>query len=299
MHALNPRLVMVRMPAFGLDGPWRDHVGFAQTMEQITGLAWLTGHPDDQPRIQRGPCDPLAGMHAAFATLVGARRARRARAAAISLECAMVEGALNAAAEQVDRVHRARVTCMQREGNRAPARRAAGPLRLPRRASSGSRSRSRPTRSGGRCVGALGDPAWARDPRSTRHAGRRAAHDRLDAELARWAAAARASSPPSRGCSRQGVPAAPRGRSAHDAHAPAARRARLLRDARASRRRHAPGVPRCPSATRRVDALAAQLRRRRSASTTARSSAGCSGLADAEIDALEAAGVIGTRPKGL
>ncbi|HET6734729.1 CoA transferase, partial [Mycobacterium sp.] len=27
--ALNPRLVMVRMPAFGLTGPWRDRVGFA------------------------------------------------------------------------------------------------------------------------------------------------------------------------------------------------------------------------------------------------------------------------------
>ena len=58
------------MPAFGLSGPWRDNVGFAQTMEQISGLAWITGHADDQPRIQRGPCDPLAGMHAAFATQV-------------------------------------------------------------------------------------------------------------------------------------------------------------------------------------------------------------------------------------
>ncbi|MET0803116.1 MAG: CoA transferase, partial [Acidimicrobiales bacterium] len=35
LHALNPRLVLCRMPAFGLDGPWRDRVGFAQTMEQV------------------------------------------------------------------------------------------------------------------------------------------------------------------------------------------------------------------------------------------------------------------------
>jgi crotonobetainyl-CoA:carnitine CoA-transferase CaiB-like acyl-CoA transferase len=28
----NRGLVMVRMPAFGLDGPWRDRTGFAQTM---------------------------------------------------------------------------------------------------------------------------------------------------------------------------------------------------------------------------------------------------------------------------
>ncbi|MFN8644352.1 MAG: CoA transferase [Candidatus Binatia bacterium] len=67
IHAANPRAILVRMPAFGLSGPWRDNTGFAQTMEQMTGLAWVTGHRDDQPRIQRGPCDPLAGMHAAFA----------------------------------------------------------------------------------------------------------------------------------------------------------------------------------------------------------------------------------------
>ena len=40
---INPRLVVARMPAFGLDGPWRDRVGFAPTMEQIAGLAWVTG----------------------------------------------------------------------------------------------------------------------------------------------------------------------------------------------------------------------------------------------------------------
>ncbi|MBW2390586.1 MAG: CoA transferase, partial [Deltaproteobacteria bacterium] len=51
VQSLNPNCIMVRMPAFGLDGPWRDNVGFAQTMEQLSGLAWLTGHPDDQPRI--------------------------------------------------------------------------------------------------------------------------------------------------------------------------------------------------------------------------------------------------------
>ena len=45
--------------------------GFAQTMEQVTGLAWITGHRDDQPRIQQGPSDPNAGMHAAFALIVG------------------------------------------------------------------------------------------------------------------------------------------------------------------------------------------------------------------------------------
>src|SRR5207302_5208662 len=34
LKELNPRLVFARMPAFRLDGPWRDNIGFAQTMER-------------------------------------------------------------------------------------------------------------------------------------------------------------------------------------------------------------------------------------------------------------------------
>ncbi len=112
---LNPSCIYARMPAFGLDGPWRDHVGFAQTMEQLAGLAWLTGHQEDQPRIQRGPCDPLAGVHAAFAILAALeRRSDTGRGA--FLECAMIEGALNVAAEQVIEFT-AYGNLMERQGN--------------------------------------------------------------------------------------------------------------------------------------------------------------------------------------
>jgi crotonobetainyl-CoA:carnitine CoA-transferase CaiB-like acyl-CoA transferase len=118
IRAANPRCILVRMPAFGLDGPWRDRTGFAQTMEQMTGMAWLTGHPDDQPRIQRGPCDPLAGMHAAFAFLVALGERERTRRGA-HVECTMVEGALNAAAEQILEWS-AYGRRMERMGNRGP-----------------------------------------------------------------------------------------------------------------------------------------------------------------------------------
>lgn len=118
VHAINPRCIMVRMPAFGLDGPWRDHVGFAQTMEQMSGLAWLTGHADDQPRIQRGPCDPMAGMNAAFATLVALNERRRTNTGCL-IECSMIEGALNAAAEQIVE-YSAYGNVMERMGNRSP-----------------------------------------------------------------------------------------------------------------------------------------------------------------------------------
>jgi crotonobetainyl-CoA:carnitine CoA-transferase CaiB-like acyl-CoA transferase len=185
VHEINPRLVMTRMPAFGLDGPWRDNVGFAQTMEQMTGLAWLTGHVDDQPRIQRGPCDPLAGMHAAFATLV-ALAERDATGTGHHLECTMVEGALNAAAEQVIE-YTAYGQVMQREGNRSPyaARQNLYACRgteqwLALSVASDAQWQS--------LVELLGSPDWATAPDLASHAGRRAAHDRLDEALSAWAA---------------------------------------------------------------------------------------------------------------
>ena len=117
IRELNPACHYVRMPAFGLDGPWREAVGFASTMEQMAGLSWLTGHVDDQPRIQRGPCDPIAGMHAAFALLValfeGAHTGR-----GHFVECAMVEAALAITAEQVAE-YTAFGNLMQRTGNRS------------------------------------------------------------------------------------------------------------------------------------------------------------------------------------
>ena len=113
----NPQLVMVRMPAFGLDGPWRERVGFAQTMEQMSGMAWLTGHEADQPRIPRGPCDPIAGMHGCFAALVGIRK-RNSTGSGVFVESAMVEGAINCAAEMIVE-YSANGTTLSRLGNRS------------------------------------------------------------------------------------------------------------------------------------------------------------------------------------
>lgn len=98
LHARNERLILLRMPAFGLDGPWRDRTGFAQTMEQASGMAWMTGAADGPPMIPRGPCDPNAGTHAVFALLAAlAERDRTGQGTMI--ESTMVEATLNVAAE--------------------------------------------------------------------------------------------------------------------------------------------------------------------------------------------------------
>ena len=118
LHEVNERLVMVRMPAFGLSGPWRDRTGFAQTMEQASGMAWLTGFPDGPPVIPRGPCDPLAGMHAAFA-LLACIEERNSSGEGHFVESTMVEAALNVAAEMVIE-YSAYGEALMRTGNRGP-----------------------------------------------------------------------------------------------------------------------------------------------------------------------------------
>nr|BFE78053.1 hypothetical protein GCM10020093_006540 [Planobispora longispora] len=76
VHALNPALVMLRMPAFGLTGPLRERVGYAQTVEQYSGLCWTTGYPGGPPTNPSGPSDPMGGANAVFALLAALRLGR-------------------------------------------------------------------------------------------------------------------------------------------------------------------------------------------------------------------------------
>ncbi|MFV0526352.1 MAG: CoA transferase [Acidimicrobiales bacterium] len=73
----NPDLVILSMPAFGLTGPWRDFVGFAPTMEQLSGLPELSGYPDGPPALSGNSIsDPAAGLSGCFALLAALRQGR-------------------------------------------------------------------------------------------------------------------------------------------------------------------------------------------------------------------------------
>lgn len=72
LHALNPRLVLVTMPAFGSQGPYRDFVGYGETLEGAGGLARLSGYEAGKP-IRSGVAypDPMVGHYGALAVVVG------------------------------------------------------------------------------------------------------------------------------------------------------------------------------------------------------------------------------------
>lgn len=102
VRAIKPGIVLLRMPAFGLTGPWRERPGFAQTMEQLTGMAWVTGYEGGPPIIPGGVVDPMVGTHAALA-LVAALEHRSRTGEGQLVEIPLVEVATAVTADQVIR----------------------------------------------------------------------------------------------------------------------------------------------------------------------------------------------------
>ncbi|MCH5675654.1 CaiB/BaiF CoA-transferase family protein [Streptomyces gilvus] len=184
-------LIMLRAPAFGLSGPWRDWTGYAQTMEQVSGMAWVTGLPDGVAELPNGPCDPIAGIHATAALLIALEHRRRTGQGML-LEVPMVAGALNIAAEQVVEFS-AYGNLIGRTGNRGPVAAPQGLYLTADVDDSGRRDRwvaiAVETDPQWRALRvALGSPAWAAEPRLDTADGRRAAHDLIDEHLASWCA---------------------------------------------------------------------------------------------------------------
>ncbi len=191
LHARNPRLVMVRMPSLGLDGPYNSYVGFGAHLEALCGLSSLRGYRDLDPTCLDGTyyMDPASGVAAAFATLCALRRRARTGVGEL-IEFAQAENLMNYIGEYlID----ASVTGDAHEchGNRHPNR---APQEVYRCGAPSPDEESwmvlsvPDDQAWAAFVAAIGAPAWATDPTLTTEAGRRAAADELDGHLAHWAA---------------------------------------------------------------------------------------------------------------
>ncbi|MBY0286384.1 MAG: CoA transferase [Mycobacteriaceae bacterium] len=97
---IKPDTILVRMPGYGLEGPWRDYVGWALNFEQTSGMAAVTGYPDGPPCTLQGPADPIVGVHAGLALLAALEHRRRTGEGQL-IEIAQIEVAACVAAEPV------------------------------------------------------------------------------------------------------------------------------------------------------------------------------------------------------
>ena len=67
LSAINPRLIMVRISGFGQSGPYSQRAGYGVIGEAVSGIRHLTGDPDRPPaRVAVSMTDYITGLYAAF-----------------------------------------------------------------------------------------------------------------------------------------------------------------------------------------------------------------------------------------
>ena len=189
LQSIRPDVVMVRMPGFGLEGPWRDNPAFAYVIEAASGVSWLTGYADRTPYDPYSIGDPNAGVHALNGILLALEHRRRT-GEGVFVEAAMVDAALSISAEQVIE-YSAYGALLQRDGNRGPT---AAPQNLYLSADTDEFGRldswvaiavATDEQWESLCL-ALGSPSWATDPTLSIEAGRRTHQDAIDEHLSTW-----------------------------------------------------------------------------------------------------------------
>jgi crotonobetainyl-CoA:carnitine CoA-transferase CaiB-like acyl-CoA transferase len=174
-------------------------------MEQIAGLAWITGLPETPPVAPRGACDPLAGVHAAFAVLAALNFAERTGTGQL-VELPMLETVLNATAVQAIESEVFGVT-LNRRGNRGHSSAIQNIYRC-----AGSDDwiaiTIRDDAQWLALVDLMERPAWCNDEELSTVAGRHVRADEIDRILADWFAG-QPLGPTVQRLADAGIPAAP------------------------------------------------------------------------------------------
>ena len=77
LSKINPKIVMLRISAYGQDGPLRDKPGFARIAHGFSGLAYLAGEPGRQPVMPGSTslADYISGLWGALGVMMALRHA--------------------------------------------------------------------------------------------------------------------------------------------------------------------------------------------------------------------------------
>jgi crotonobetainyl-CoA:carnitine CoA-transferase CaiB-like acyl-CoA transferase len=182
LAALRPDVIGVRMPGFGLDGPWRDYVGWALNIEQASGMSAVTGYADGPPCNVQGPADPIVGVHAGVALLAALEHRRRTGEGQL-IEVAQIEVGAAVTAEPVIEYSMNGIV-RPRDGNR---QRGCCQGVYPTDTDDAWVALSvRDATDWSQLVEAMGSPALLEDARLATADSRAAAHDVFDQVVAAW-----------------------------------------------------------------------------------------------------------------
>jgi len=184
LRAVRPDLIMLSGSTLGQTGPERAATGWGPNSMAVAGVPHLTGYAGGPPSSLDATFPDFAmGVHMAF-SLLAALHERRGSGQGQYIDLAMAEAVTAMIPEAVfDYTVNGRES--ERRGNRSPIHAPQGVYPCLEEDSWAAISVTTATQWLG--LGrALGDPSWVSDPRMATVAGRFAAHDDIDRELAAW-----------------------------------------------------------------------------------------------------------------
>ncbi|QDG59198.1 CaiB/BaiF CoA-transferase family protein [Pseudomonas sp. NIBRBAC000502773] len=96
LHALNPKLTLVRISGYGQTGPYRDRPGFGAIGEAMGGIRYTTGNPDSPPaRVGVSLGDSLASLHGVIGALMALLRVKTGQGDGQVVDVSLAESVFN------------------------------------------------------------------------------------------------------------------------------------------------------------------------------------------------------------
>ena len=96
LHAINPKLTMVRISGYGQSGPYRDRPGFGAIGEAMGGIRYTTGEMDGAPaRVGVSLGDSLASLHGVIGALMSLLRVKTGQGEGQVVDVSLVESVFN------------------------------------------------------------------------------------------------------------------------------------------------------------------------------------------------------------
>jgi crotonobetainyl-CoA:carnitine CoA-transferase CaiB-like acyl-CoA transferase len=96
LHAINPKLTLVRISGYGQSGPYRDRPGFGAIGEAMGGIRYTTGEPGSPPaRVGVSLGDSLASMHAVMGALMCLLRVKTGQGDGQIVDVSLAESVFN------------------------------------------------------------------------------------------------------------------------------------------------------------------------------------------------------------
>lgn len=96
LHALNPKLTLVRISGYGQTGPYRDRPGFGAIGEAMGGIRYTTGNPESPPaRVGVSLGDSLASLHGVIGALMSLLRVKTGQGEGQIVDVSLAESVFN------------------------------------------------------------------------------------------------------------------------------------------------------------------------------------------------------------